>query len=469
MAERGMRLKLGAFIGGTLAVLAGLVLFFGRAPELFSNKARYDILFPEAPGIAPGTPIRKSGVPIGQVDAIDLDAETGQVRVKIRVDRKYLPRRNEEPTITRGILSGDTAIDFLPRLDERGPVPRGEVWPPGSDIPGVPPITPRSLLTPASGVLSNAQQSLDRLVRAFEKLERLERLSPKMEVALDEFTGLAQEARGFLPELKKTNQRFQNLLGADDQRPPGPGGADEATVRALIRDIQATIRKLEPDVTNAVRSARQMFDGANDVLSPENRKQFSELLKNANGVSVYIIKISGALTTMLETAERTIKNIDDQVTAAGTVVGDIRAVTRPLAVKSESLVASVTESADQLAKALAEVRLLLHTFGRGDGTIQKLLNDPKVYQNLDDAAGALARVMGRAEKISRDLEVFADKIARRPELIGVGGAFRPSSGLKDLPGNPLPSYRTDWPPAVPARPPAGGNWVPPPVQGYPPR
>ena len=467
MAERGMRLKLGAFIGGTLAVLAGLVVFFGRAPDLFSNKARYDILFSEAPGIAPGTPIRKSGVPIGQVDTIDLDAESGQVRVKIRVDPKYLPRRNEEPTITRGLLSGDTAIDFLPRVDEAGqPIARGEIWPPGSDIPGAPPITPRSLLTPATGALSNAQQSLDRLVRAFEKLDRL---SPKLELALDEFTGLAREARGFLPELRKTNQRFQGLLGVEEQRPPGPGGADEATVRGLIRDIQGTIRKLEPDVVEAVRSARKAFDGANDVLSPENRQQFAELLKNANGVSVYIIKISGALTTMLETAERTIKNIDTQVTAAGTVVGDIRAVTKPLSVKSESLVASVTESADQLAKALAEVRLLLHAFGRGNGTIQKLLEDPKVYQNLDDAAGALARVMGRAEKISRDLEVFADKIARRPELIGVGGAFRPSSGLKDLPGSSLPSYRTDWPPAVPARPPAGGNWVPPPVQGYPPR
>jgi phospholipid/cholesterol/gamma-HCH transport system substrate-binding protein len=480
MAERGMRLKLGAFIGGTLVVLAGLVIFFGRAPELFSNKARYDIIFPEAPGVAPGTPVRKSGVPIGQVDSIDLDAETGLVRVKIRVDRKYLPRHNEEATITRGLLSGDTAIDFLPKLDERGPVPRGDVWPPGSDIPGVPPITPRSLLTPASGVLSHAQQSLDRLVRAFEKLERL---SPKIEVALDEFSGLAKDARGFLPELKKTNQRFQNLLGPDELRPPGPDAKDDPNVKVLIRDIQelvrtvrpavddirGTIKKLEPDVTEAVRSARKAFDGANDVLSPENRKQFAELLKNANGVAVYIVKISGALTTMLETAERTIKNIDEQVTAAGTVVGDIRAVTKPLAVKSESLVTSVTESAEQLARALAEVRLLLQTFGRENGTIQKLLTDPKVYQNLDDAAGALARVMGRAEKISRDLEVFSDKIARRPELIGVGGAFRPSSGLKDLPGGPIPTYRTDWPPAVPARPSGGANWVPPPVQGYPPR
>jgi phospholipid/cholesterol/gamma-HCH transport system substrate-binding protein len=483
MAERGLRLKLGAFVAGSLAVLAGLVVFFGRAPELFSNKAAYDILFPEAPGVGPGTPVRKSGVPIGQVTSIDLDPDSGQVRVKVRIDRKYLPRRSEDPTISKGILSGDTAIDFIPKLDEAGqPLPRGEAWPPGSDIPGLQPITPRSLLTPASGVLANAQQSLDRMVRAFEKLEKLERLGPKVETALDEFTGLAKDARGFIPELKKTNQKFQNLLGSD-----GPAGAvqppDDVNIKVLIRDLQelaravrptvedvrAMIRKLEPDVVGAVRSARQAFDGANDVLSPDNRKQFAELLKNANGVAVYIIKISGALTSMLEAAEKTIKNIDDQVTAAGTVVGDIRAVTKPLAAKSEALVASVTDSAEQLSKALAEVRGLLQVFGKGNGSVQKLLTDPTVYQNLDDAAGSLARVMGRAEKITRDLEVFADKIARRPELIGVGGAFRPSSGLKDLPGQSLPAYRTDWPPAVPARPPGGTNWVPPPVQGYPPR
>jgi hypothetical protein len=36
--------------------------------------------------------------------------------------------------------------------------------------------------------------------------------------------------------------------------------------------------------------------------------------------------------------------------------------------------------------------------------------------------------------LDRSADVFADKIARRPELIGVGGALHPSSGLKELPG-----------------------------------
>jgi phospholipid/cholesterol/gamma-HCH transport system substrate-binding protein len=31
------------------------------------------------------------------------------------------------------------------------------------------------------------------------------------------------------------------------------------------------------------------------------------------------------------------------------------------------------------------------------------------------------------------VEIFADKLARHPELIGIGGAIRPSSGLKESP------------------------------------
>lgn len=495
MAERGMRLKLGAFVGGGLLILAGLIVFFGRAPELFSNKAAYTILFSEAPGVSPGTPIRKSGVRVGEVTSLDLDPETGQVRVAIRMDRKFPPRTSEDAIITRGILTGDTAIDFVPRLAEDGqPVPRGEVYPPGADIPGVPPITPRSLLTPASGVLANAQQSLDRMVKAFENLQRLEKLGPKFEVALDEFTGLARDVRAVVPDAKKTLLKIQNLIGGDVPIAPSgvvPAGfvanqpPDPVNIKALIGDIQelvravrpvvddlrVTIRKLEPEITGTVKSARQTFDSINDVLSPENRKELTELLKNVNSVAVYIVKISGALTAMLETAEKAVKNIDTQVTAAGAVVGDVRAITKPLAARSDAIVASVTDSAEQLSKALVEVRALLQMVGKGNGTVQKLLTDPTVFQNLDDAAGSLARVLARAEKISRDLEVFADKIARRPELIGVGGVVRPSSGLKDAPGAPLPSYRPDWPPALPARP-SNSNWLEPPttpVQGLPPR
>ena len=101
MGDRALRLRLGLLMGVTLILLAGLVVLFGGAPQLFSADAKNAILFPEAPGIGPGTPIRKSGVRIGQVTALELDPVSGQVRVRIAVDRKYLPRHSERAEITR--------------------------------------------------------------------------------------------------------------------------------------------------------------------------------------------------------------------------------------------------------------------------------------------------------------------------------------------------------------------------------
>ncbi len=499
-------MRLGLFMGASLAALAGLVVLFGGAPRLFSTDAKYSIMFPEAPGIGPGTPIRKSGVRIGQVTSVELDPDSGLVRVRVSIERKYTPRTLEEAHITRGLLSGDTAIDFLPKLGpDTQPLSRGDEWPSGSDIPGVQPITPRSFVAPASNALANAQQSLDRITKAFEKMEKIGDLSPKMELAVDEATGLFRDVRAFIPELKKTNTRIQNLIGGDGPVPPKagapvagnidqpigfvmaaqPAAPEEPNLKGLVRDAQetlrtikpavedfrATMKRLEPEITAAVKGARQALDGVNDVLSPENRKQFTELLKNLNTVSANVIKFAVALGSMLDTAEKTLKNIDGRVTEVGQVVADVRAVTKPLAARSEGLVKNVADSAEQLSKMIAEIRAIVAAFGKENGTIQKLITDPGVYQNLDLAAGSLARILARSEKVARDLEVFADKVARRPELIGIGGALRGSGGLKDLPG--VPSFRPDWPPATSARPFNGPAWLepsgqPPPVQGYPP-
>ncbi|QJX00733.1 MlaD family protein [Frigoriglobus tundricola] len=491
MADRALRLRLGLFMGGSLIALTGLVVLFGGSPTLFSNDVKYAVLFPEAPGIGPGTPIRKSGVRIGQVTALELDPVSGQVRVRIAVDRTYLPRKSEEANITRGLLSGDTAIDFLPKLGEDAqPVPRGDEWPPGSEIPGIPPLTPRSFITQAS--LAQAQQSLERITRAFERLEKLQSLGPKVEATADEATALFKDIRTFIPELRKTNQKIQGLIGGDPPPKAGPIApvgfleaqppeVGDVNLKGLIRDAQealravrpavdefrATMKRIEPDLSAAIKGARSAFDGVNDVLSPENRKQFNEVLKNLNTVSGSIIKFAASLGAVLDQAERAIKNIDTQVSQVGLIVGDVRAVTRPLAARAEGLVKSVAESADDLGKVLAEIRGVVGAFAKENGSVQKLITDPSVYQNLDAAAGSLARILARSEKITRDLETFADKVARRPELIGVGGAIRGSAGLKEAPG--APSYRTDWPPASSAVPFTESNWPPvqpkPPIQG----
>lgn len=491
MAEQRLRLRLGLFVGATLVVLAVLVVLFGSAPGLFAAKSNYTVLFPEAPGLTKGTPIRKSGVRIGEVTGIELDPASGEVRVLIRVDPKYPPRTNEAPTITRGLLSGDTALDFLPKLDPMGqPLPRGDDIPPGTEIAGVPPITPRSLITPASGIINSAQQSLDRVVASFE---RIEKIAPHLERTLAEYELLARDVRRFIPEVEKTNKQIREFIGGrpEGAAPPPPGlgavaaaappfdGAEPDNLRTTLRDIRAlvaTIQKLEPDIAAAVRSgtatldkAGKAFDGVNELLSPANQKEVTELLKNANAIGLAFLKLSGGFQTLLDDAEKAVKNFDARTAAIPDALNDIRGVTRPLGAQTETLVKDVSAAATQLNAILGEVRGLVQTFAREDGTARRLLTDPALFNNLDAAASSLARVLARAERIAGDLEVFADKVARRPELIGVGGALRPSSGLKESPFAPvppgLPSYRPDWPPAVPAARTSPDGWRAP-VQGY---
>src|SRR5947209_8197750 len=112
MNERAMRIRIGLFVLVALALLAGLVILFGAVPAIFKPGRPYIIRFTDAPGIAEGTPVRRSGVRVGEVRRIDLDGETGEVRVEIFVQPSYQVRHNDVPTLQTGILGSDTTIDF---------------------------------------------------------------------------------------------------------------------------------------------------------------------------------------------------------------------------------------------------------------------------------------------------------------------------------------------------------------------
>ncbi len=110
---------------------------------------------------------------------------------------------------------------------------------------------------------------------------------------------------------------------------------------------------------------------------------------------------------------------------------NLQKATKPLAERSDSVMRNLDESADKLNKTLTDVRELLKGFKNGEGSLAKFLQDPSLYNNLDEAACAAAKLMPRLQYIIKDFETFSDKLARHPELIGVGGAVKPSTGIKE--------------------------------------
>ena len=101
--------------------------------------------------------------------------------------------------------------------------------------------------------------------------------------------------------------------------------------------------------------------------------------------------------------------------------------------RSASVMKNLDESTVKLNRTMTETQELLRGFSQGQGTFQRAINDPALYNNLNEAACMLVHILPRLDRMMKDLEVFADKVARHPESLGIGGAVRPSSGLKEVP------------------------------------
>jgi phospholipid/cholesterol/gamma-HCH transport system substrate-binding protein len=106
---------------------------------------------------------------------------------------------------------------------------------------------------------------------------------------------------------------------------------------------------------------------------------------------------------------------------------------KPFSEKSPSVLKNVDEATENLNKSLKDIRELVQVIARSDGTVQRLISDPALYNNLNDSAVMVTKILPRLDRILRDMEVFSDKLARHPELLGLRGAIVPSIGLKESP------------------------------------
>src|SRR5438477_6773706 len=114
MNEQAIRFRLGIFVLAALLLLAVMITLFGGLPNYFRQVDTFTIIFKDAQGVAPGTPVRRSGVRIGEVRSLILDNVTGNVQVVIQVDAGFNLRKGDRPTIVQGLLGGDASIAFLP-------------------------------------------------------------------------------------------------------------------------------------------------------------------------------------------------------------------------------------------------------------------------------------------------------------------------------------------------------------------
>lgn len=374
--NRGMRLRLGAFVILALVLLGAMIVMFGSLPGLFKRTTRYTVRFVDAPGLAPGAPVRRSGVRIGEVSDITLDEDLGVVRVTILINAPYQPRRSEQATLVTGLLGTDASIDFVPKAVVDGEPPDREPYEPGSELVGVRAPTVNTLLRGATEVVPNTQETLNEIRKSIQRLERFvaraERTIPLAEETLREYRSLAREARAAVPGLRRAGDEVRELARAYREAVPDALRAIEE-YRQLGREARSALpefMKTNREIQEAVRSARELVPQAEQAVA-----EFRELMRDVR-------KLSNDLDRLVPVVRNNIEDI-------GAAAREAR---------------KFTENADTvLRENREELKLALQRLSRTAEQVLKLLND----ENLEKFNRALTNITTASDRlpaITRNVE-----------------------------------------------------------------
>jgi ABC-type transporter Mla subunit MlaD len=304
---------------------------------------------------------------------------------------------------------------------------------------------------------------------------------PDLKRTNDEVRELARNSREALPELRRTaedvgavsrmwtrvGERTDLLLQANQDKFTK---AVENLNELLARMLNVVSEENQKNITATIKNTRQASDRLDDISRnldealKDGRKamnRINETLTRADAVMADLLKLTRPLG---ERAESIARNLDEvlnntqRITAPladraepiarnleGVLV-DMRRLAGPFADRSEKLARGLEVGLDQLNRTLGDVNALMRVIDQCDGTLRRFLADPSLYIHLDEAVCGIARVTPRLDRILKDFETFADKLARHPESIGLGGVVRPSTGLKDPPTPPVIGPPPGFPP-----------------------
>lgn len=428
MNDQALRFRFGIFVLASLILLAVLTILFGGFPSYFKRTDSYTLLFDTAQGVAPGTPVKRSGVRIGEVRSVKLNHETGRVEIVIRIDEKNPIPQGDRPTLVQSLLGGDASIAFIPPPERKAGEKLVPVAP-GSVLEGFTPTDAGSLVQQTSDLVGPAKEALLEIKKLAQGINRM---GPLVEDTIKDFREIGKMVRDVGPEMKQTAEEFRALSKATRDVIPEIRKTNEdigTAVRTWNKVGERTDNILKTGEAKILRSIDRLEDTLKrigDVFDDENQKSIRETLKNAKNAS-------GELDGLIKESRVTLKQVTESLKRADSAIADLQKTLKPLGEKGPAILKSFEETSDTLNRTLKDVRELIQLAARSEGTVSKLVFDPSLYNNLNDSATMVNRILPRLDRVLRDVEIFADKLARHPELIGIGGVVRPSSGVKETP------------------------------------
>lgn len=333
-----------------IAVLMIFIFAIGSEQKIFSRKDEYRVRLDSVTGLAEGNPVKISGVTVGVVKDVKLpfDPKAKDVDITLLVDRKYAGRiRTDSRARLKklGLLADASYVDITPGS------PRFDELEPGSQIPA-------ARQTNVDQLISSGEDLVDNLVQISYSLKNVLARVDRGEGLIGELTSNPETKQRLtetlLTTLNKTNSLLEHIESGKGVI--GKMVYDDAYAEQLTGSLSQTVASLQTLVAEVQGS-----------------------LKNGNG-------LLPALLNDAATKQKVVTLVDNlNATSA-----NLAAVTATFK-EGQGIVPRLMTDKAYGDQALNEFTGLLHDLNtsvakinQGNGTASRLLNDPSVYESIND-------------------------------------------------------------------------------------
>ena len=361
MSDRSKAFWVGLFGLGT-AVTAGVLILWNSDFSVLPFRAQYELQLrvPQAPGVAPDTPVRRRGILIGRV--ADVEATDEGALITLNIDEGQVVKTNELPRIQTSMM-GDAIVEFVQVRPAEGAQP---VAPGGPPVEGVYNPNPVDMLSELQGDLRNTILALGRA--GDEVAELADRLNTVLgDQDMDRIGNLVKN-------LEVAIERFGNVMG---------------DVEELVGDetLKEDIRQGFAQLPTVLSDARAVFEALEKTAASAEQN-----LKNLQGLTGPLGERGDQIVVVIED---TISSLDELFAGAAELVGNIN--------QSEGTIGR-----------------LLNDRTLSDQAEATLKNANMAVLQLRDVIGNINVVIKRLRPILDDVTVIADKVARDPARIARG-------------------------------------------------
>src|SRR5438128_1508299 len=343
-------IRVGALMTSAAVVLMVFLFFIGSEQKIFSRKNDYKVRLIDVSGLAEGNPVKISGVTVGVVRDIYLprDPKQKDVDITLLVDRKYAERiRGDSRARMKklGLLAGDSYIDISPGS------PRFDPLEPGAFIPPARQTNVEQLITSGEDLVDNFVQISYSLKNILSRVDRGEGLLGELTQSPETKQRITDT---FLATLNKTNSILSHVESGKGVL--GKIVYDDKFGENLTGSITSAAISLQ-SVANSVQKSFESGQGALPALlnDPEGKKKVTELVENLRVTSANL----AAFSTSMQNGQGLVPRLlnDKQV--------------------GDQALTEFTQLVHQLNEAVGKLN-------SGQGTAGRLVNDPSVYESIND-------------------------------------------------------------------------------------